>query len=142
MPPESQLFGANRTVLYLENAVDALKSLDGSRRDRITGAIEQFLDSPPGAFKKHPREYVGQIADRGSNTRAFATWCQSDSINIELCVVQIIYRKSNEDRFWDAIQQYNEEGEAFVDGISGMGSAEYEGYIEEARSEPDLRVVQ
>lgn len=142
MPPEDQLFGADRAVLYLEVATKVLCELDGSKENAIRGAIEQFKKSPKGAFNKHPAEFVGQIRHLDTNTRAFATWCQNEVCSAELCVVQTIYRKSNEDKFFARLQNYNSEGQQYADGIAQLDQDEYDAYLGEHRQKTGVRLVE
>lgn len=120
-----RIFGADRLVLYLEDAVDALDSLDGSREQRITSAVEKFLDSPESTFDKTVDSHVWQVRDLNTNTRALATWCQNTTVDAELCVVHLIYQKTNERHAFAHRSEFDTEGEAFQERFSGLDSQDY-----------------
>lgn len=140
MPPDGTLFGADRVVVYLPVAVQSLADLDGSREQRIRSKIEQFLDSPGGAFEKHPREYVSQVKDRNSKTRAFATWCQNETLGRELSVVHDIYKKSNEGEYWHDIDDLNEDGEEFARMFADLSDKEHEQWMEKISLSSDYMI--
>ena len=133
------LFGAGRGVIYLESAVDALRAVDGSREEAITTSVEKFLDSPPSAFNKSVSAHVWQVRDLGTNTRAFATWCQNETIDCELCIVHYIYRKRNEKHAFDQLTAFDNEGESFQDRVSGMSQDRYESWKAQVESEDTYR---
>lgn len=142
MPPDDRIFGAERHVLYLEAAKQALDDIDGSREKAIRSSVEKFQSSPASAFDDHPGEFFGKIRDLDTNTRAFATWCQNHSADAELCVVQVIYKKTNEDEIWAKQSVFNREGRKFTEGIQEMNPGGYEDYIDGARNNPDLLLVE
>jgi hypothetical protein len=137
MPPDSRIFGADRIVVYLPAATETLKALDGSREKGIRDAIEGFLDSPESVFNKHPREYIGQIRDLDTNTRAFASWCQNQTLDKELCVVHEVYQKKNEGEYWGEINDLNENGSEFSGAFVGLIKSEYGPWRDKVASDPD-----
>jgi len=141
MAPGDQLFGADRVVAYLPEAVDSLADLDGSRESRIRSKIEGFKDSPAGAFEKHPREHAGQIKDRNSNMRAFGTWCQNADLDVEVCIIHDVYRKENEDRYWRQLEDYQDEGADYYTKFQTLTPAEYEDWKEEILNDDDFIIV-
>lgn len=142
MPPDGRIFGADRVVLYLENPTITLSGdLDGSKAKGIRKKTEQFIDSPESAFDKHPKEYVGQIRHLDTKMRAFATWCQNEELLRELCVVQEIYRKSNEKQFWRDIDDYNEWGNEYFDAFSSLDPDDFDAWMARIGSSDDVIVV-
>lgn len=121
------IFGAERTVLYLESATKALDNIDGSREKAIKQSIENFLSSPDSAFNKSLDSHIHQVRDLNTNTRAFATWCKNEEISKELCVVHVIYRKRNQDDFFARLTQYNSSGKDFKAMFKHLDENEYNG---------------
>lgn len=119
------LFGAQRAVLYLEAANKSLNDLDGSQRKGIRQSVEKFISSPDKAFNKSVDSFTHQSRDLGTNTRAFATWCESKSLNRELCVVHTIYRKKNENKYFAELTQYNKKGREFSEQFDSLTKKTY-----------------
>lgn len=119
------IFGADRGVLYLEAPVSALDDLDTSREQGITTATEQFLDSPGGTFDKTIDSSLWQVRDLNTNTRAFATWCQNEELDIELCVIHLVYKKTNESGAFAQRERFNTAGEEFQEMIAEQTKSEY-----------------
>lgn len=132
-PPENRLWGGDRLVLYLEAPVLTLDDVDGSRRDGIRTATETFLDSPESAFDKYPGQFIGHIRHLDTKMRAFATWCQNESVGCELCVVHEIYRKDNEDAYWRDLDDYDEAGGEFARQFRSLSPERYDEWLEEMR---------
>ncbi len=129
-----------RLVYYLEDARDALSSLDGSRETRIRNKLESFLDTPRSAFAKQLAGHVRQVKHRGSKTRAFVTWCRGHFR--EVLVVHAVYRKRNEDRFFDYLQEYNHEGKQFADRFRELSDEEFEAWRASAKNRSDVLLVE
>lgn len=140
-PPEDRLWGADRIVLYLEAPVLALEDLDGSREQKFRAEAQKFLDSPAAAFDKHPSDYIDHIRELNSKTRAFATWCQNQAIDRELCVVHEIYRKKNEAKYWDDLEDYDAEGQQFASKFQELTSDEYDKWLESLKADSEIEVV-
>lgn len=141
MAPGSRIWDARRLILYLPAAKASLDDLDGSRESDIRKEALNFLRSPSTAFSKHPRDYVSQIKHRPSKTRGFATWCQNDDIDVELCVVLDIYRKENEDEYWRDIRDYDEWGEQYTAQFETLSEAEFQDMVERFREDSSMIVV-
>lgn len=120
MGPDGQIFGADRYVLYLDAAVASFQDLDGARVQGIRQQCEKFLDSPQSTFKSNGWEYLGQIRDLDTNTRAFGTWCQNHGFDVELLVVHTIYRKANEGRYFARHEDFHSNGEDFATQFAEM----------------------
>lgn len=134
------IFGADRGVLYLEDPVTALNGLDTSREQGITTAIEQFLDSPGGTFDKTIDSALWQVRDLNTNTRAFATWCQNEGLNVELCIVHLIYEKTNESDAFTQRERFNAAGEEFQNLIAEQTKPGYTKWKSKIRDHPEYRV--
>lgn len=136
-----RIWGADRLVLYLPAATQALASIDGSRENEITNAAEKFLDSPETAWDKRREGYIYQIRDLGTSTRAFATWCQNPEIECEAFVVMEIYRKRNEDDYWGDKREYAREAQQYQEQFADFSRAEYDQWVEALPEREDHRVV-
>jgi hypothetical protein len=79
------------------------------------------------------------VKHRGSKTRAFVTWCRSDFR--EVLVVHAVYRKRNEDRFFDHLREYNHEGKQFADRFRELSDDEFEAWKESARNRSEVLLV-
>lgn len=141
MTPGQRIWDGRRVILYLPAAKASLDDIDGSRESDIRKEAQYFLRSPSTAFSKHPRDYVGQIKHRPSKTRGFATWCQNDDIDVELCVVHDIYRKKNEDEYWKDIRDYDEQGERYAAQFETLTEAEFLDMMERFRDDSNMLVV-
>lgn len=141
MTPSERIWGANRLVVYQPTAVETLEELDGTREQRIRQKIDQFLDSPESVFDKHPRNTVGQIRHLDTNTRAFATWCQNTTLDVELCIVQEIYQKKNEGDFWENIDEYTKRGSEYVNQFSRMDTSVFDDWKAAFSDRHDLILV-
>lgn len=140
-PPEDRIWGADRVVLYLEGPVRTLDDLDGSREQDFRTETRKFLDSPATAFDKHPADYVGHIRELGSKMRGFATWCQNQDLERELCVIHEIYRKKNEKEFWADLEEYNAEGREFATKFGQLGPGRCDEWLNSVRSRSGVEVV-
>jgi hypothetical protein len=140
-PPEDRIWGADRVVLYLEGPTQALNDLDGSREQDFRTEVRKFLDSPAAAFDKHPADYIGHIRELGSKTRGFATWCQNEKLNRELCVVHEVYKKENESEYWPHLEGYDDEGRKFARKFGRLDSTKYEKWISSLHSASDKETV-
>ena len=136
-----QLWGADRAVLYLPAATQTLDEIDGSRESGITNEAEKFLGSPRTAWDKHPEDYLWQIRHLGSNTRAFATWCQNEEVDFEMLIVQDIYKKANEDDYWDDTGEYNEAGRKYNEMFAALSREGYEEWIDSVADRDGFRLV-
>jgi len=134
------IYGANRCVLYLEDPVEALNTLDTSRERGITSAIEQFLDSPRGAFSKSIDTHLWQVRDLNTNTRAFTTWCQNEALNVELCVVHLIYEKQNERDAFAQCAAFDAAGAEFQKAFADRTEAEYAEWKSRIKDQAAYRV--
>jgi len=135
------LFGADRDILYLEDATEAVKSIDGSRSQGIRQSIEKFLDSPNAAFDKQVEPHLHQARDLGTNTRAFCTWCVDEDSSRELCVVHTIYDKGDEAKFFAEISEFNTEGEELKQQFEELTDEQYAEWIQSMRSNSNFIVV-
>jgi hypothetical protein len=140
-PPEDRLWGADRAILYLEASVMALDDLDGSREQDFRAETRKFLGSPAAAFDKHPTDYISHIRELGSKTRGFATWCQNQELNCELCVVHDIYRKENEKKYWPDLKKYDAAGKQFASAFQELDSEKYDTWIDAKRADSNLEIV-
>lgn len=140
-PPTDRLWGADRAILYLEASVKAVDDLDGSREQDFRAEARKFLDSPAAAFDKHPADYVGHIRELGSKTRAFATWCQSQELDRELCVVHEIYRKENEKQYWQSLDEYDKEGQKFATKFRELSTDQYDEWVASLRAAPGIELI-
>jgi hypothetical protein len=136
-----RIFGAGRLVVYLPAATLALEDLDGSREQAIRRKAKKFLKSPESAFDKHPRDYIGHIRDLDTKTRAFATWCQNEDIQVEICLVHDIYRKENERDYWIDVDAYNNEGEGFDEEFQKLSKGEFDSWVQEKTNDDSVVVV-
>ena len=141
-PPDNRLWGADRYVVYLEAAVDALRSVDGARESGIRTAIEKFLDSPGGAFDKYPATHLGQIRHLDTKMRAFGTWCQNDALSAEACVVHDIYQKSNERAYWRDLDAYDGAGEEFARTFDELTAGASDQWLEQLRAAEGVLLVE
>jgi hypothetical protein len=128
-----------RFVYYLEDASDAIASLDGSREHRFRATAESFLDAPRSAFAKRLSPNVRQIKHRGSKTRTFSTWCH-DEVR-EILVIHIVYRKRNEDAFFEKLHKYDEEGKQFIDRFRELTDDEFEAWRRSAQNRNEVILV-
>lgn len=135
------LFGADRDVLYLEDATEAVKTIDGSRSQGIRQSIEKFLDSPDAAFDKQVEPHLHQARDLRTNTRAFCTCCVDEDADRELCVVHTIYDKGDEARFFAKTSEFNAEGETLKQQFEELTDEQYSEWIQSLRSNSDVIVV-
>lgn len=141
MAPEQRIFGAQRVILYLPAAVKTLHDLDGAREKGIKTSAEKFLNSPESAFDKHPKEFVSHVRNLNTNTRAFGTWCQNRTVDSELCVVQDIYRKTNEDAFWRDIDDYNDQGKDYFGKFKQLDKVSYQEWLDKVSNDSSTKVV-
>lgn len=139
---QAQLFGTDRAVVYLEDPTDVLESIDGSRRDGIRTQTEKFLDSPSTAFDKKIDGHLHQVRHLNSNTRAFAAWCQDADAGRELCVVLVIYKKRNEDKFFAKKPAFNNEAGGWRKRFAGLSDDEYQTLLSKLRADPDFNLVE
>lgn len=135
------IFGADRGVLYLEASVSTLENLDTSREQGITTATEQFLDSPKGAFDKSIDSSLWQVRDLNTNTRAFATWCQNQELSIEMCIVHLVYKKTNESDAFAQRSKFNTAGEEFQNLIAEQTDSKYTEWKTKIKDHPEYRVT-
>lgn len=142
MPSDSRLFGAERLVVYLPAACYTLQDIDGSKEKGIRNKTEQFVDSPESTFDKQPREFVGQIRHLNTNVRAFATWCQNEQLDMELCVVHEIYKKKNESEYWNDIDDLDEAGEEFANRFSKLDDEDYNLWMQKLRTDDSIVLVE
>lgn len=142
MAPDERLFGADRIVAFLPAATITLDDLDGHREKHIRRETEKFLKSPESAFAKHPEDHISQIKHRDSKMRAFATWCQNEDLQAELCVVHEIYRKKNEGEYWDTIDEYNEEGAEYSIQFSQIDTEQFQDWKAKIRDDADTLVLE
>ncbi len=135
------LFGAERAVYYLESPTATLEELDGSAKKGIRQSTEKFLDSPDSAFNKDILSHLQQVRHLKSNTRAFATWCQDEESNRELCVVQAIYKKGNQSAYFSHDRTYNKEGKQWKSRFSQLNDEEYQNWVEQKHKNSDVILV-
>ncbi len=137
----SVIWDANRLVLYLPAAALTLADIDGSREKGITNQAEKFLNSSKATFNKRPGDFVWQIRDLGTNTRAFATWCQNHNIDCEMCVVQDVYGKKNEEEYWEDLGDYDEAGRRYCSMFEDLSQEEYDEWVSSVGSKENFRTV-
>lgn len=129
-----------RFVYYLEDASDALSVLDGSRVNRIRTTVESFLDVPRSAFAKRLSPNIQQVKHRGSKTRAFSTWCQDETR--EVLVVHVVYRKRNGRRYFNHLDDYDEEGRQFKDQFRNLNDEEFEAWRQSVKTRNEVMLVE
>lgn len=129
-----------RFVYYVEAAVATLSNVDPSRGRRFRNKIESFLDTPHSAFAKSLSPHTRQIKHRGAKLRAFVTWCQDDTR--EVLVVHTIYRKRNETRYFDRLDDYDDEGRQFKEQFRELSNAEFDAWRESVKAHDELILVE
>lgn len=137
----SQEVKGDRYVLYLPPAVENLERLDPSLEELIEGEIEKFLDiwNPDHLFDKKVTPLVGQIKKDRSVMRAFASWWDLDYVHI-LLVLQV-YKKKDEDSFWDDIEEYNELARHYQFELRGAFSHPPSEPVQNLKDNPNYRLV-
>ncbi|MFD1687529.1 hypothetical protein [Halobellus litoreus] len=135
------IFGAERAVLYLEKPVETLQAIDGSRRQGIRSSIEKLLDSPDSAFDKSVGSHIHQARDLGTYTRAFCTWCVDEDASRELCVVQAIYGKGNEAKYFEMVDRFDQDGKQWKQQFQELPDGNYDEWAESIESNGDLILV-
>lgn len=63
--------------------------------------------------------------------RAFGTWCRDD--DRELLVVQAIYRKRNEGKYFDYLDEYDAEGREYKDQFQQLTDDEFQAWQQSLR---------
>ena len=129
-----------RFAYYLEDASDSLSALDGSRANRFRTTAESFLDGPRSAFSKRFSPNVRQLKHRRSKTGGFGTWCRSEAR--EVLVVHVVYRKRNEESFFEHVDDYDEEGSQFKDRFEKLSDDEFEAWRASAKSHDEVTLVE
>lgn len=129
-----------RFVYYLRASVRILSDVDNSRSLRFQAKVESFLDTPESAFAKQLSPNVRQIKHRGAKLRAFVTWCRDDSR--EVLVVHFVYRKRNEGKHFDRLDDYDEEGRQFKERFRDLTDDEFEAWRQSAKHRDDVILVE
>jgi len=135
------IFGADRAVLYLEKPVETLDAIDGSRSQGIRRVVEKFLDSPDSTFHKSVGAHLHQARDLGTNTRAFCTWCVDEDASRELCVVQAIYGKGDESRYFDMVDGFDDDGAEWKQQFQELPNGRYNEWAESIEADDNLILV-
>lgn len=136
-----RVWGADRAVVYVGDAIDALSELDGDRVSGIRDSAEKFLESPGSAFDKSPRPHVQQVRDLDSNTRAFAVWCQNADEEFEVCIVYAVYKKTNENHYFGEVDEFNNNGQQYEAAVSGMSASRFQQKLDDWAASEDSIVV-
>lgn len=95
-----------RYVIYMDNALDQLSSLDKSLRKRIKKEIESFLQcwNAADVFDKSVTEDVGYIKRDRGDTRAFGTYMEIDDIHS--LIVLAVFKQKDKSKFWQEKSLY------------------------------------
>lgn len=115
-------------ILYLPPAVEDLNKLDKSLQLKIERNIVKFQTEwgPASAFSKCPdetgTEYVYQVKHKRGVMRSFSSWWSGESIHVQ-CVLAV-YKKAEEDPYWDSITQFDQRAEQVHGRLSEWGSSD------------------
>lgn len=136
-----RIWGADRRVVYLPVATETLSDLDGSREKEIRRAAKKFISAPESAADKRPADYVWHIRDLGTKTRAFGTWCQNEAIEAEVFIVLEVYKKENEEPYWDDLAVYNEDGQRYDETFNSISEGEFSDWLGQIEQRVGIEVV-
>jgi len=129
-----------RFVYYIEASARKLSTVDSSRSNRFRTKAESFIDTPRSAFAKSLAPNVRQIKHRGAKLRAFATWCRGEQRAV--LVVHFVYRKRNEQRHFERLDDYDEEGKQFKERFRELTDSEFEAWRRSARASDEVILVE
>lgn len=129
-----------RFIYYVEAAVATLSNTDPARQRRFRNKLTSFLDTPRSAFAKSRSPQIRQVKHRGAKLRAFVTWYRDDSRQV--LVVHAIYRKRNEEKYFDRLADYDEEGRQFKNQFQSLSNAEFEAWRESIENYDEVLLIE
>jgi hypothetical protein len=133
--------GTVRYVLFLESPTRAYRNeLEGDLRDHVDTQVNQFLEeaTPESALQAEGKfsTPLRQLKSRGGQVRGIGVWCQGEGY--DLFILQILFRKGDEDRVYAKQEPFRYRGEQLVDRFGGIEKEAIEEKADEWRSRDDF----